>query len=52
MPGISLLSTELNVSGGKCFLKRFNVSDNNIFRSSIDLSLKYVEELKELVKKL
>ena len=44
MPGISLLSTELIVKGGKCFLKRCKWSKNN-FRGSKDLFLKYVEEL-------
>ena len=43
--GINLLSTELNVKGGKCFLKRCKWSENNNFRSSKDLLLKYVEEL-------
>ena len=45
MPGISLLSTELIVKGGKCFLKRCKWSENNNFRGSKDLLLKYVEEL-------
>ena len=45
MSGINLLSTELNVKGGKCFLKRCKWSENNNFRGSKDLLLKYVEEL-------
>ena len=45
MSGISLLSTELNVKGGKCFLNRYKWSENNNFRDSKDLFLKYVEEL-------
>ena len=45
MPGVRLLSTELNVKGGKCFLKRCQWSENNNFRGSKDLFLKYVEEL-------
>ena len=52
MSGISLLSTGLNVKGGKCFLKRCKWSENNDFRGSKDLFLKYIEELKELVTKL
>ena len=52
MSGISLLSTELNVKGGKCFLNRYKWSENNNFRDSKDLFLKYVEELQELVTKL
>ena len=45
MSGINLLNTELNVKGGKCFLKRCKWSENNNFRGSKDLLLKYVEEL-------
>ena len=45
MSGINLLSTELNIKGGKCFLKRFKWSENNNSRGSKDLFLKYVEEL-------
>ena len=51
-PCISLLSTELNVKGGECFLKRSKWCENNNFRDSKDLFLKYVEELQELVTKL
>ena len=52
MPGISLLNTGLSVKGGKCFLERCKWSENNNFRGSKDLFLKYVEELYELVTKL
>ena len=45
MSGISLLSTGLNVKGGKCFFKRWKCSENNNFRGSKDSFLKYVEEL-------
>ena len=45
MPGIGLLSTKLNVKGGKCFLKRCKWSENNNFRVTKYLLLKYVEEL-------
>ena len=45
MSGISLRSTELNVKHGKCFLKISKWSENNNFRGSKDLFLKYVEEL-------
>ena len=51
-PCISLLSTELNVKGGECFLNRSKWCENNNFRDSKDLFLKYVEELQELVTKL
>ena len=44
-PGISLLNTGLSVKGGKCFLERCKWSENNNFRGSKDLFLKYVEEL-------
>ena len=45
MFGISLLSTELNVKDGKCSLQRRKWSENNTFRGSKDLFLKYFEEL-------
>ena len=45
MSGINLLSTELNVKGGKCFLTRCKWPENNKFRGSKDLLLKYVDEL-------
>ena len=45
MSGISLLCTEFNVRSKKCFLKRCKWSENNIFRSSKDLFLKFVEKL-------
>ena len=43
--GKRLVSTELNVKGGKCFLKWCKWSENNNFRGSKDLFLKYVKEL-------
>ena len=49
---MSLLSTELNFKGGKFFLKKCKWSENNNFRGSKDLFLKYVEKLWELVAKL
>ena len=52
MFGINLISTKLNVKGGKCFLKRCKWSENNSFRGSKDLFLKNDEEPQELVTKL
>ena len=45
MSGINLLSTELDVKGGKCFLKRCKWPENNNVRSSKDWLLKYVDEI-------